>query len=58
MTTEPLPTEGQAETLRAVSDDETRPCEVCNQPVPSDDRWEILRATGPIWRHPWHTEQV
>lgn len=35
-----------------------RPCEVCAELVNHNDRWEILRADGPAWRHPWHTEPV
>lgn len=43
---------------RAVVDIEERPCELCGDPVTSDERWEVLRADGPVWRHPWHTEPV
>lgn len=35
-----------------------KPCEVCGEPVQVDDLHEILRASGPVWRHSWHNEPV
>ncbi len=37
---------------------DTRACEICKEPVSIDERWEILRAQGPSWRHGYHTEPV
>lgn len=36
----------------------TEPCEVCTEPVAEGERWAILRDTGEVWRHSWHTETV
>lgn len=51
-----LPIDGVLRVDVENEEQETRPCEVCGEPVHNGDRWEILRADGTSWRHPWHTE--
>lgn len=53
-----LPVDGELRADVAEPELETRPCEVCADPVGAGDRWEVLRADGPHWRHPWHTEPI
>lgn len=48
--------ENPVEELMTAEGVDERPCEICKDPVGVDERWEILRNSGPVWRHYWHTE--
>lgn len=52
-----VPETADSQLLTATGID-SRPCEICTNPVSINERHAILRAGGEVWRHPWHTEPI